>query len=474
MLNWSDIKNKLLGDGDECANLNERTRKQHLWMGVIAGIVVLFGYLIVSSLASDPKPVKSKEPPKEAVADGVVTHDFTEKNLRSALEASQLREEGMSNRIASMEGRFKGLVQSQEKLKATSDKKIHDIQSMYQERANAKKSDKKINHPEPVKPSWSATHLTRAAVTGKLATPLNTSNSRSNVELYRARFDYPIKTHPGETSGLMRGGLHGSKTLLRTPKNYVPAGTFAKVVLLEGADANASVNGQSDTSGILLRVLDRGTLPNGHKSRLKGCFVLASIYGDISSERGEARLTTISCTRRDGSIFEKKVQGYLSFAGKEGVRGTPVMRNGKILAMAGLSGMLSGVGSALQEASQTQTVSPLGTTSVVSPSKVWQNGAYGGAATAMDHLASYYVKRADQYHPVIEIGSGTIATVIFQKGFSLLSDEEESIKKEEHDKHKISGSHVSKSSEEEVRRLLKQAQKVAKHQHNSSPFTNVN
>jgi conjugal transfer pilus assembly protein TraB len=266
-----------------------------------------------------------------------------------------------------------------------------------------------------------------------------------------------------------------------TPKNYVPAGTFARVVLLEGADANASVNAQSDTSGILVRVLDHGTLPNGHRNHLKGCFILASIYGDISSERGEARLTKISCTRHDGSIFEKKVQGYLSFAGKEGIKGTPVMRNGKILAMAGISGMLSGVGSALQTAAQTQTVSPLGTTSVINSNQVMQNAGFGGAATAMDHLAGYYVKSADQYHPIIEIGSGTVATVIFQSGFSLLDKEQEK-RLREHKRHheethrgsaSVNLDSVTKSSADEVKRLLKQAQKISQPS-NGSPFSNAN
>ena len=118
------------------------------------------------------------------------------------------------------------------------------------------------------------------------------------------------------------------------------------------------------------------------------------------------------------------MQGYLSFAGKEGIKGIPVMRNGKILVMAGISGMLSGFGSALQQSIRTQSISPFGTTSTVNSNKVWQNGVYGGVGTAMNQLANYYIKRADQYHPIIEIGSGTVATVIFQSGFSLVDDDQ--------------------------------------------------
>jgi conjugal transfer pilus assembly protein TraB len=195
--------------------------------------------------------------------------------------------------------------------------------------------------------------------------------------------------------------------------------------------------------------------------------VLASIYGDISSERGEARLTKISCTRKDGSILEKKVQGYLSFAGKEGIKGTPVTRNGRILAMAGLSGMFSGVGSALKAAAQTQSISALGATTTVNSDQIWQSGAYGGAESAMSQLSSYYIKRADQYHAVIEIGSGTVATVIFQSGFSL-KDEEESVGGK-----KSFRRGASSGSAEESRDLLKKAQASSSIK-TKLPFSNVN
>ena len=138
------------------------------------------------------------------------------------------------------------------------------------------------------------------------------------------------------------------------------------------------------------------------------------------------------------------------------------MHNGKILAMAGVSGLLSGVGSALQQSTLTQSISPLGTTSTVNPNKIWQNGLYGGANTAMNTLASYYIKRADQYHPVIEIGSGTVASLVFQDGFSLLQSNTKQ-------------THITpvapEQSKQEITALLKQAQHLSSAQ---SPFSTVN
>lgn len=52
--------------------------------------------------------------------------------------------------------------------------------------------------------------------------------------------------------------------------------------------------------------------------------------------------------------------------------------------------------------------------------------AYGGASKAADTLSAYYVKRAEQYPPVIQVGSGNVDTVLFKNGFYLEPDEDKS------------------------------------------------
>ena len=42
-----------------------------------------------------------------------------------------------------------------------------------------------------------------------------------------------------------------------------------------------------------------------------------------------------------------------------------------------------------------------------------------GAANAMDKLAEYNVRRAEQYHPVIQLTAGQPVDVVFLKGFYL-------------------------------------------------------
>lgn len=57
-------------------------------------------------------------------------------------------------------------------------------------------------------------------------------------------------------------------------------------------------------------------------------------------------------------------------------------------------------------------------------------GVGGGASKAAQTLSEYYIKRAEQYHPVIPIGAGNEVTVVFRDGFQLKTIEELEAEKE--------------------------------------------
>ncbi|PSW24313.1 conjugal transfer protein TraB, partial [Photobacterium phosphoreum] len=135
-----------------------------------------------------------------------------------------------------------------------------------------------------------------------------------------------------------------SKRQPHTPDNYVPAGAFVTAVMTGGADANAGVNGTSDTAPVTFRAINDGFLPNGKSSHLKNCFFTASVFGEISSSRGVVRTDRMSCTLPNNEILDIPVQATAFNFGKNGIRGTAVMRNGKIIQMAGISGIFTGLG----------------------------------------------------------------------------------------------------------------------------------
>lgn len=208
---------------------------------------------------------------------------------------------------------------------------------------------------------------------------------------------------------------------LKNPETYVPPGTFVKAVTLGGADASAAVNAQANPTPMLFRIIEDGTMPNNKKSRLKGCLATAAVMGDISSERGMARLETLSCIDPDSNrITDMSVEGTVfGSEGKNGIRGTPIWREGALLQRAFVSGSLSGFAKGLSQQYTVNSVSPLGNTQTISGGDVFKYGAAGGASNAMEKLADYNIQRAEQYHPVLQLSAGTTVDLVFLKGFYL-------------------------------------------------------
>ncbi|MBD1576949.1 conjugal transfer protein TraB [Vibrio sp. S11_S32] len=210
-----------------------------------------------------------------------------------------------------------------------------------------------------------------------------------------------------------------SKKKVHNPDNYVPAGAFVTAVMTGGADANAGINGTSDTAPVTFRAINNGFLPNGKKSHLKDCFFTASAFGEISSSRGIIRTDHMSCTLPNDQILDVPVEATAFNFGKNGIRGTAVMRNGKIIEMAGVSGIFSGIGDTAKAMSSTQSVSPLGTTTTINPSDALGNLAGSSLESVGSKLSDYYIKLAEQYHPVIELNAGSVVNIVFLHGFSL-------------------------------------------------------
>lgn len=141
----------------------------------------------------------------------------------------------------------------------------------------------------------------------------------------------------------------------------------------------------------------------------------------MSSERAIVRTRNISCLK-DGKTIDMPIKGHVSFRGKNGIKGEVVMRNGKILGWAWGAGFVDGIGQGMERASQPAV--GLGATAAYGAGDVLKMGIGGGASKAAQTLSDYYIKRAEQYHPVIPIGAGNEVTVVFRDGFQLKTVEE--------------------------------------------------
>jgi conjugal transfer pilus assembly protein TraB len=214
----------------------------------------------------------------------------------------------------------------------------------------------------------------------------------------------------------LKSAIH---TPSKNPNTFVPAGTFVRAIALGGADASAGVTSQGNPTPMLFRLLDEGTLPNGRRSLLKNCVATAAAIGDISSERGAVRLERLSCTRRDGEVIEIPVEATVFGPdGKDGIRGRPLWREGALLQRAFAAGALSGISEGIAQSYTNSSLNAWGgTTETVDNGKILQYGAANGMSNAADKLADYNIKRAEQYHPVIQLSAGTLVDIVFLKGF---------------------------------------------------------
>lgn len=206
----------------------------------------------------------------------------------------------------------------------------------------------------------------------------------------------------------MKRELSQPKKLPATP--FIPAGSFARAVILGGVDAAANTLSQQDPEPILLRLMEDLHLPNGARAKLKDCVATAAVVGDISSERGHIRLERLSCAEGD-LRYELSVEGTVfGQDGKNGVRGQPAWREGKRLQHAAMAGLFSGLLQPLPQLTAKKN-RPL------SAQKVTQEAVVGSGSQALEKLTEYHIKRAEQYHPIIQIQAGQEVDLVILKGF---------------------------------------------------------
>jgi conjugal transfer pilus assembly protein TraB len=219
---------------------------------------------------------------------------------------------------------------------------------------------------------------------------------------------------------------------LKNPETYVPSGTFAAGVVLEGADASTAVTAQSNPEPMIIRITDEGSLPNGRHSHLKGCRVTAAASGDISSERGKIRIEKMSCVTPNDEIIDIAVEGNIAGSdGKNGVRGNLREGGGQYAARAFGAGFLQGVSEGFAQNYTINSVSPQGNVETVNSGKIFQYGGAKGTSKAMDKLADYNIKRAEQFQPVVQLSAGSEVTVSFINGFYLDGKKHDAEEKEE-------------------------------------------
>ena len=117
------------------------------------------------------------------------------------------------------------------------------------------------------------------------------------------------------------------------------------------------------------------------------------------------------------------VRGFVAGAGRAGVRGRVITREGDLVGKSAMAGILSGFGGTAAQGLRPPTV--VGTTvdgAVRRPSDrqvladAGKAGLAQGVGNAGDRLAQYYISRAEQYQPVVSLKGGAPVEAVFIAG----------------------------------------------------------
>lgn len=212
----------------------------------------------------------------------------------------------------------------------------------------------------------------------------------------------------------------------------IPVNSAIEAVMLSGINARppgsisgavGSVNSANDVGApFVTRIKGDATLPNGWKlNDLGDCFLSGSGIAMLSAERAYVISNTISCIAHTGEVYEAPIRAYgLDIDGINGIAGKVVSKQGAILLQSLLTGIASGLGSALSPTaipaynSSAQPGSTQGA-QYPDPNMLARTAIGTGISNAAGQLSRFYLEFARETFPVIEILAGTRVTWVLKE-----------------------------------------------------------
>ncbi len=398
----------------------------------LAVIVTVIGLVILGLYMSDPS---------HKITEAVESQSEVVKNYRTAAKAMEPAEIW----ITKSESEMNALKKSNQDLKARLEQLSKELQQMREKQRReqglpsspASRNTLPIPPPPPPRPPRQDTAISgpdgerNKQIAQKLLPPPPALAPGGRNQSGSTR----TTSAPGETnqpgilsislapgSGNARSGDKGGSGTSgdKNIRTFVPAGSFGRAILLSGVDAPTGGLAKTNPQPVLLEMQDNGTLPNGFRSRMKRCFFTAAAHGDLSSERAYMRLETLSCVMRDGGVVEKTVSGYITGEdGKAGMRGRLITKQGQMIGRALIAGVASGIGQGISRSMTSLSTSALGTVATVNPEDVAKVGVATGFGNALEKIADWYIARANEMYPVVEIDSARIVDIVLTKGLDL-------------------------------------------------------
>lgn len=204
---------------------------------------------------------------------------------------------------------------------------------------------------------------------------------------------------------------------------FIPAGTMFEGNLMNGMEAPTSGIAQKSPVPALLRVKSDAILPNRHRYDVRECFVIVSGYGVLSTERVNLQTVTLSCIKKDGTVIETKIEGYVvGEDGKVGMRGRLISKQGQIIAKSFAAGFFSSLGQAFTPTTVPQlNITPGAISQFQTPnlgSALTASTAQGFSQSSQT-ISKFYLDMAKEMFPVVSVNANRRVTIILLKGIEL-------------------------------------------------------
>jgi hypothetical protein len=200
--------------------------------------------------------------------------------------------------------------------------------------------------------------------------------------------------------------------IAKTSDNYIRAGSVVRGILLSGVRAATGTTAASDPVPMLIGLRESETIGSG---QLKECYVIASGYGDLSSESIKVRPETLSCVNKNNKeIVTTSVVGFIADGdGTAGLKGKVEENTGGFVGLSALGSTISGLSAAVMP-ERGRTINENGIVEqALGKAKRLERGFLGGGSKSMDQLSQYYLERAKQLQPYIFVAAKRAVDVVF-------------------------------------------------------------
>jgi conjugal transfer pilus assembly protein TraB len=404
--------------------LNAKTaRRQRMVLAGGGGTLALAAlWLIFGGGGSDP--TSDPDAPQQIETDGLVNRDLSQREFvaiygnRLDAQARQLKSlEESQSKSGELQTRLDALAAENQALKADG---TRTIDALTQENQLLRtQATQAAAAPPPGPPVYGPTAGTAQAGVGTCAEMPAPVPERSVKTLSFVTIE----------AGVPKGGLKVARVQapaieVEDSPDYLPPNSYAPARVIVGVDASAGVASQTDPLPVILRITGpaRSVIQDGKllETNIKGCLVNGAARGDLSAEKVYVKLQKMTCDQPGGRVAVSEVKGFISFAGKTGVRGRVVSREGSLVTQALLAGVVGGFGRGFS-ANANSLFQGLGAASdgrrrTLSAGEVAEGGFGQGVGEAADTVSKYLIERAEQYQPVIEMPTGIDVEIVFLDG----------------------------------------------------------